>query len=128
MRAWDLRCPNLVTKHQTEIRKILTTKPEFSKSAQLEVTNSASSMTAWWVFMLEEVTISVTLEVYTSTVALYRKWMIQTKDLMEERTEENRILSARTTMPPLRFCRFTLHFMQKSARRISMPFPCAITT
>ena len=37
VRAWDISCPDLVTKHQTEIRKIFTPKPEFTESAQMEI-------------------------------------------------------------------------------------------
>ena len=85
VRAWDLRCPNLVTKHQHKIRKIFTPKPDITKNAQWELAKLSKKYDCVVGVHARRGDYKQYLGgIHFHSWDSYRNWMLQTKNLMEE--------------------------------------------
>ena len=118
VRAWDLRCPNLVTKHQTEIRKIFTPKPKFTESAQLEVAKLRQQYDCVVGVHARRGDYKQYLGgIHFHSWDSYRNWIIQTKALMEEDGQKNIgfLLCSDDDTPSAIFESLPVHFMKKKS-------------
>lgn len=118
VRAWDLRCPNLVTKHQTEIRKIFTPKSNFTESAQLEVAKLRQQYDCVVGVHARRGDYKQYLGgIHFHSWDSYRNWMIQTKALMEEDGQKHIgfLLCSDDDTPSSIFENLPVHFMQKKS-------------
>ena len=116
VRAWDLSCPDLVTKHQTEIRKIFTPKHEFTENAQLEVAKIRQQYDCVVGVHARRGDYKEYLGgIHFHSWDSYRNWMIQTKDLLEEDGQKNIgfLLCSDDDTSSAVFENLPVHFMQK---------------
>ena len=116
VRAWDLSCPRLVTKHQNKIRKIFTPKPEFKENAQLVITNLRQKYDCLVGVHARRGDYKEYLDgIHFHSWDSYRDWMIQTKDLMEEDGQKNIgfLLCSDDDTSSAVFENLPVHFMQK---------------
>jgi hypothetical protein len=118
MRAWDLRCPDLVTKHQKEIREIFTPKLEFTENAQLEIAKIRKK---------HDCVVGVHARrgdykeylggTHFHSWDSYRNWIIQTKNLMEENGRKNIgfLLCSDENVTSSLYADLPVHFMREKS-------------
>ncbi|MDG0964299.1 MAG: hypothetical protein P8O23_04505 [Opitutales bacterium] len=118
VRAWDLSCPNLVTKHQNEIRKIFTPKTEFTESAQLVITNLRQKYKCVVGIHARRGDYKEYLGgIHFHSWDSYRNWISQTKDLMEENgmKKVGFLLCSDDNPTPSSFTHLPVHFMDEKS-------------
>ena len=116
IRAWDLSCPNLVTKHQTEIRKIFTPKAEFTKHAESKIAKLRKKYDCVVGVHARRCDYKEYLGgIHFHSWDSYRNWISQTKDLMEENGCKNVgfLLCSDDDASSVFFANLPVHFMQK---------------
>lgn len=84
IRAWDLSCPHLVTKHQNQIRKIFTPKAVFEENAQLKITGLRKKFDCVVGVHARRGDYKEYLGgIHFHSWNSYRNWIIQTQNLIE---------------------------------------------
>jgi hypothetical protein len=84
IRAWDLSCPHLVTKHQNQIRKIFTPKAVFEENAQLKITGLRKKFDCLVGVHARRGDYKEYLGgIHFHSWNSYRNWIIQTQKLIE---------------------------------------------
>lgn len=118
LRAWDIRCPSLVAKHQNKIRKILTPKADITEYAQWELAKIRNE---------NDCVVGVharrgDYDKYEGGINFhswdsYRNWIIQTKDLMKEngRKKISFLLCSDDIVNPSVFAELPVHCMKKKS-------------
>jgi len=118
VRAWDLSCPRLVKKHQTEIRKIFTPKAEFTESSKLEVAKLREKYNCLVGVHARRGDYKDYLDgIHFHSWHSYRNWMIQAKGLMEQNGQKNIgfLLCSDDDAPTAVFANLPVHFMKKKS-------------
>ena len=86
VQAWDLSCPNLITKHQNKIREIFTPKAEFTKHAGSKIEELRKKYDCLVGVHARRKDYKEHLGgIYYHDWNTYRKWMFQIKELMERK-------------------------------------------
>jgi hypothetical protein len=114
VRAWDLSCPRLVSKHQEEIRKIFTPKHNFKENAQLEMIKLRKKYDCVVGVHARRGDYQQYLGgIHFHSWDSYRNWIIQTKDLMEENGQKNIgfLLCSDDDVPTSTFADLPVHLM-----------------
>ena len=118
VRAWDLSCPNLITKHQTEIRRIFTPKAEFTKHAESKIAKLRKKYDCVVGVHARRCDYKEYLGgIHFHSWDSYRNWISQTKDLMEENGCKNVgfLLCSDDNATPSVFADLPVHFMGKKS-------------
>lgn len=114
LRAWDLNCPGLVTKHQTQIRKIFTPKAEFTESAKFEITKLRKKYDCLVGVHARKGDYRDYLNgIHFHSWDSYKSWIIQTKDLLKKNGQKNIgfLLCSDDDSPATLFANLPVHFM-----------------
>jgi hypothetical protein len=114
VRAWNLNCPSLVTKHQNEIREIFTPKREFTENAHLEITKLRKKYDCLVGVHARRGDYKEYLGgIHFHSWDSYRNWISQAKDLMEENGCKNVgfLLCSDDNATPSVFADLPVHFM-----------------
>lgn len=84
IRAWDLSCPDLIIKHQSQIRKIFTPKTEFEENSHSEITRLRKKFDCVVGVHARRGDYKEYLGgIHFHSWNSYRNWITQTKNLME---------------------------------------------
>lgn len=85
VRAWNLCCPDLVSKYQKELREIFTPKPQFTESVQLEIVELRKKYDCLVGVHARRGDYKEYLGgIHFHNWCSYRKWISQAKDLIEQ--------------------------------------------
>lgn len=118
LRAWDLSCPRLLKKHQNKIREIFTPKPEFTENARLEINNLRKKYDCLIGVHARRGDYKEYLGgIHFHSWESYRNWIIQTKDLMEEKGRKNIgfLLCSDVSVTSSVFADLSVHFMREKS-------------
>lgn len=118
VRAWDLNCPDLITKHQTKIREIFTPKAEFTESAKFDVAKLRKKYDCIIGVHARRGDYKEYLGgIHFHSWDSYRNWIRQTKTLIEKNGCKNVgfVMCSDDDAPPLVFADLPLHFMEKKS-------------